>query len=137
MNNYAQDQYMKTQVLTADRGKLVVILYEGAIKFLKFSQDGIAKNNAEERNNNLVQALQIIDELRTTLNISEGKEIARSLNALYLFMSKHLAAANIQNSSRMIKEVINMLATLNEAWTEIAAKPETGRPLQGIGSQAA
>ena len=124
MNNYAMNPYMKTGITTSDSGKLIVLLYEGAIRFLRDAQDGISENNIEKRNNNIVFAVDIIDELRNSLNMSEGKEIAGSLNALYLFMGRHLTAANYKNSFAMIQEVMDMLLSLKEAWEDVASNPE-------------
>lgn len=104
MQNQAYHQYQKTQVTTVDSGKLVVLLYEGAIKFLRKSQEGIAEKDIEERHNNLMRALDIIDELNNSLNFSQGGEIARSLRTLYDFMRGHLTSANIKNDG-LVKSV--------------------------------
>ncbi|MDY6973956.1 MAG: flagellar export chaperone FliS [Thermodesulfobacteriota bacterium] len=128
MQNYAQDQYVENQIMTADGGKLVVLLYEGAIQFLNKARDGINESNIEQRSNNIMWALDIIDELRNSLSLSEGGEIAKSLNSLYLFMQKHLISANIKSSAQMIQDVLNMLLSLKEAWEEVASNPEIDRP---------
>ena len=86
MQNYALNQYQKIQATTVDSGKVIVLLYEGAIKFLIKAREGIAEKDIEKRHNNLMRALDIIDELKNALNFSQGGEIARSVNALYLFM---------------------------------------------------
>jgi len=128
MQNHALNQYQKTQVTTVDSGKVVVLLYEGTIKFLRKSQEGIVEKDIEKRHNNLMRALDIIDELNNSLNFSQGGEIARSLNALYLFMRGHLTEANINNNSHMIEEVLNMLSSLKGAWEEVASNPEINKP---------
>ena len=127
MQNYAHRQYKKTQITTVDRRKLVVLLYDGAIDFLRKAQRGITEKDIEKRHNNIDRALAIIDELKNALNFSEGGEIARSLQALYLFMYNHLVSANIKNDSQMVQEVINMLSSLNEAWEAVASDPELAR----------
>lgn len=124
MQNYARLQYQKNEITTVDRGKLVVLLYEGAINFLKKAQKYSLEKNHEKRHNNIVRALDILEELKNALNFSQGKEIAKSLNALYLFMIKHLQMADMKNDSDMIQEVLNMISSLNETWKEIAANPE-------------
>jgi len=128
MQNHALNQYQKTQVTTVDSGKVVVLLYEGAIKFLRKSQEGIAEKDIEKRHNNIMRALDIIDELNNSLNFSEGGEIAISLRTLYDFMHGHLTEANINNNSQMIQEVVSMLSSLKDAWEEVASNPEINRP---------
>ena len=124
MQNYGQSQYLKTQVTTVDNLQLVILLYEGAIKFLRKAEEGIEEKNIEKRHKHINQALDIINELRNSLNISQGREIAESLAALYLFMTNHLIMANIKNDRHSIKDVVKILADLKEAWETIATKPE-------------
>ena len=128
MQNYALNQYQKTQVTTVDSGKVVVLLYEGAINFLRKSQEGIVEKDIEKRHNNLMRALDIIDELNNSLNFSEGGEIAISLRTLYDFMYGHLTSANIKNDPQMIQEAVSMLSSLKDAWEEVASNPEINRP---------
>ena len=124
MQNYAHLQYKKNQITTVDRRKLIVLLYEGAINFLTKAREGIIEKDIEKRHNNIDRALAIIDELKNALNFSQGEEIARSLDALYGFMHRHLVSANIKNDPDMVTEVIGMLCDLNEAWKAIASDPE-------------
>jgi flagellar protein FliS len=124
VKGYGQAQYLKTQVTTVDGGKLIVLLYEGAIKFLRKAQESIEAKDIKQRHNSIVRALNIIDELRNSLNFSQGGEIAKNLQALYLFMNRHLTLANAKNDPKMIQEVINLLASLKEAWETILTKPE-------------
>lgn len=124
MVGYGQNQYLKAQVTTADSVKLVVLLYEGAIRFLLKAQDGLKERNVVQRHNHIQKALNIIEELKNSLNFSQGGEIAHSLNTLYVFMDKHLTEANMKNDSQKIQEVINILSSLKEAWETVASKPE-------------
>ncbi len=124
MVGYGQNQYLKAQVTTVDSVKLVVLLYEGAIRFLLKAQDGLKERNVVQRHNHIQKALNIIEELKNSLNFSQGGEIAHSLNTLYVFMDKHLTEANMKNDSQKIQEVINILSSLKEAWETVASKPE-------------
>ena len=137
MAGYAENQYLKTQVTTVDNLRLVVLLYEGAIKFLLKAQEGIQEKDVAKRHNQIGRALDIIMELKNALNFSQGGEIAKSLNALYLFMQNHLTTANIQNDTQKVQEVINILSSLKEAWETIASRPEvrktTEAPVQSKG----
>lgn len=121
---YGQNQYLKTQVTTVDGGKLIVLLYEGAIKFLSRALDGIQEHDTVKRHNHIVRVINIIEELKNSLNFSRGGEIAQSLNALYLFMIRHLTTANIKNDPKMVQEVLNILSSLKEAWETVVSRPE-------------
>jgi flagellar secretion chaperone FliS len=129
MLNYGQNQYLKTQVATVNNLQLVVLLYEGAIKYLRQAEEGIEEKNIEKRNNNIQRALDIIDELKNALNLSQGGEIARSLLALYLFMNNHLMMANIKNEAGKIQEVCKMLSSLKDAWQAVASQPDLKKHL--------
>jgi flagellar secretion chaperone FliS len=133
MAGYGQNQYLKTQVTTVDGVKLIVLLYEGAIKFLLSAQEGIREKDIVKRHNNIYRVLDIIAELRNSLNFSQGGEIATSLNALYQFMEGHLMTANIQNDAQMIQEVVNILSSLKEAWQTIASRPEVRKAAEAPG----
>jgi flagellar protein FliS len=124
MVGYGHNQYLKTQITTVDGLKLIVLLYEGAIKFLLSAQEGIREKDIVKRHNNIYRVLDIIVELRNSLNFSQGGEIATSLNALYLFMERHLITANIQNDGQKIQEVVNIFSSLKKAWEAIASRPE-------------
>lgn len=133
MAGYGQNEYLKIKVSTSDGVKLIVLLYEGAIKFLLNAQEAIREKNIVKRHNNIYRVLDIIVELRNSLNFSLGGQIATSLNALYLFMERHLITANIQNDAQKIQEVINMLSSLKEAWEAIASRPEARKTTQAPG----
>ena len=133
MAGYGQNQYLKTQITTVDGLKLVVLLYEGAIKFLLSAQEGIREKDIVKRHNNIYRVLDIVAELRNSLNFSQGGEIATSLDALYLFMDRHLMTANIQNDVQKIQEVVNILSSLKEAWEAIASRPEVRKATEAPG----
>ena len=124
MAGYGENQYLKTQVTTVDGVRLIVLLYEGAIKFLLTAQEGIREKDVVKRHNHINRTLDIIAELKNSLNFSQGGEIAKSLNTLYLFMQRHLTMANIENDAQKVQEVINILSSLKEAWEAIASRPE-------------
>ena len=89
MQNYSQHQYSHTEVSTADRGRWVILLYEGAINFLKKAGEGIQEGNIEAKCNNITRAQDIIQELNNSLKMDAGGEIAGNLRSLYFFMDRH------------------------------------------------
>ena len=124
MNAYGRRQYQQTQVTTVDKGRLIVLLYEGAIKFLRQAQECADINDIAGKSNNINRALDIIAELNQSLNMNEGGEIAANLRRLYLFWSDHLIQAKIKKDGRNIEEVIGMLNSLNDAWNHVVSQPE-------------
>ena len=125
MQNYGFHQYQNTEVTTVDGGKLVVLLYEGAIKFLARALQSVNNNDIEGKCNNINRAQDIINELNNSLKIDIGGETAHNLRSLYIFMNKHLLQAKIsKNGCQKINEVADLLKILNEGWREVASRPE-------------
>ena len=112
--------YKETSITTQSKEKLVVMLYDGAIKFLKCAVRAIDENDFESRNTDVQKAMKIIEELNIVLDMEVGGDIALNLRKLYNFMLNHLNQANIKNDKSMIEEVVAMLETLNEGWRDIA-----------------
>lgn len=124
MSGYGQMQYKKTQVTTVDKGRLIVLLYEGAIKFVNQANDCAKANNLEGKANNINRAMDVIGELNHSLNVADGGEIAANLRKLYIFMTDQLLRAKIGSETNVLDQVIQMLGTLSEAWNEVVTKPE-------------
>lgn len=116
----AHSQYKETQVLTASQGQLIVMLYDGAIKFLKTALTSIEdKKKFDVVNNSLIKTQDIITELMLSLNFDAG-EIANKLYSLYLYFNRKLIEANIQKDPKPIKEVLSHLEELRESWVKVA-----------------
>lgn len=124
MMSYGQQQYRKTQVATVDRGRLIVLLYEGAISFLTKARAAQIEGDVPGASNLINRAQDIIDELNASLNLDEGGDIAANLRRLYLFMGDQLVRAKVESNVEPVEGVIKMLGTLNDAWREAVAKPE-------------
>jgi flagellar protein FliS len=124
MNTYGQRQYKHTQVTTVDKGRLIVLLYEGAINFLRQAKESVETGDIAAKSNNINRALDIIAELNQSLNMNEGGEISSNLRKLYLFWSEHLIQAKIRKDTKHIDDVIGMLNSLNEAWNYAVSQPE-------------
>ena len=119
-------QYISTQVSTADRLQLVVMLYDGAITFLNQAKEKMAAQDAAGKGLYLGKALDIIAELNASLNFQEGKEVAANLFHLYNFMTAHLTRANLNWDTAAIDDVTKMLHQLRDAWEDICQKSKRG-----------
>lgn len=112
-------QYQRTQVETANPGKLVIMLYQGGIKFLKLAKKSMEDNDLEGVNNYLIRTQDIINELMVTLDLENGGEIAENLYRLYEFMNYQLIQANIKKEGEPIVQVEELLVELLDAWEQI------------------
>ena len=123
-NAYAA--YQKTNVNTASQGRLVVLLYEGAVKHLKAAlnlfdeNDKIKPANIEQFGIHLQKAQAIITELQVSLDMEKGGDIARNLMSLYVYFNEELMDATISHNKQKIEFVLNKVDELAEAWRTIA-----------------
>lgn len=122
----AYSAYQKTNVNTASQGKLVVLLYEGAIKQLTMAlnfideNDKIKPQNIEKFGICLQKVQSIITELQVSLDMEKGGDIATNLMALYVFFNEELVQASITKDKEKIKSVLKMMSDLADSWKIIA-----------------
>ena len=123
-NAYAA--YQKTNVNTASQGRLVVLLYEGAVKNLKgalnlFDQnDKLKPGDIEQFGIYLQKTQAIITELQVSLDMEKGGDIARNLMSLYVYFNEELMDATISHNKTKIEFVLNKVDDLAGAWRTIA-----------------
>lgn len=110
-------QYRQTQIGIADRTKLVILVYDGAITYLKRAKKRLDEKNFEEKCDLLFKAQDILLELISALDMNIG-EVGQSLYSLYCYMIKRLTEANIKNDPEPIEEVITLLSGLRQTWEE-------------------
>lgn len=111
---YARSQYQEMQVQTTP-GKLVVMLYDGALRFLQLGLDALRRGDWEAQGVNLGKAQNILYELMRTLDRSAG-EVAVNLSAIYCYCLERLLIANAEDNAAHVEEVIRLLTTLRDAW---------------------
>jgi flagellar protein FliS len=124
MVGYGTKQYKRTEITTADKGRLIVLLYEGAITFLVRAKDALAKQDFEAKCNFLNRAQDVITELNSSLNMNDGGDVAVNLRKLYNFMSEQLVKSKIKDDARLIEVVVDMLSSLLDAWRQVIQSPE-------------
>ncbi len=127
MNAYGTDQYRQTQVTTVDKGRLIVLLYEGAIKFLREASEAQAAGDIAAKSGHINRALDIIGELSQSLNMQDGGDIAFNLKRIYQFWTDHLLKAKIVRDSPAMDDVVNMMSSLIEAWQAVCSDAEAAR----------
>lgn len=112
--------YKANKIGTESRGRLIVMLYEGAIKFLKLALEELQAGEFDKKGEHINKAIDIIHELNVCLDMDAGGEIAENLRGLYLFMIRHLSEANMQRDPQRVREVISLLQDLNEGWKAVS-----------------
>ena len=113
------DIYKEHTVGTQSKGRLIVMLYDGAIKFMKLAIKELDAGNLAEKGKYIGKAQDIINELNAVLDMDAGGEVAANLRGLYLFMARRLNEANIKKDPNMIRDVIKMMEELNQSWKAI------------------
>jgi flagellar secretion chaperone FliS len=117
----AKQAYTESSVMTATPEQLVVMLYDGAIRFLSQSAAAMRADNRDIALNRLRRGEAIIDELNVSLDMSQG-EVAAQLRAIYMFCKRHLLEAHMQRDADGIDTVVRFLTDLRSSWQQIAAR---------------
>ena len=112
--------YQDSAVTTQSKGRLIVLLYEGAIKFLNQAIKEMDAGNHSAKGHYINRAQDIINELNIVLDRNTDGEISENLSKLYCFMNTRLSQANIKRDTQMIREVISIMEELNQGWKTIA-----------------
>ena len=127
--------YRTNQVMTADPGAILLMLYQGALDFLRQAKDAMERKDMAGKGMFINKTLAIVSELLTSLNFDIGGDVARNLESLYLFMIDHITNANLYNDPRLLEETITLLSTLKEGW-EGAIASERKRVAEETATQA-
>lgn len=112
-------EYQKNAVNGASPLQLVIMLYDGAIRFMEAGKYGIDQGDLELQNKNLQKAQKIVMELMSCLDMEKGGEIAKNLLALYTYILNELVEANIGDRAEPIDRCIKILCDLRESWIEV------------------
>ncbi len=110
--------YQKTDILTADPKKLVIMCYEGAIYNLKVAKAKYYAQEFEGKGKAIQNALDILNELRAALDFEKGGEIAKNLESLYTFWTQYIIKADMNRDPRALDQVAAMLEEIKSALEE-------------------
>lgn len=112
--------YYQTQIRSQSPLELVVMLYDGALRFLGLALDAVQRHDLRAKRDAMSRSLAILSELQNSLNMEAGGEVATRLDGLYTYMTERLVEANLNNAPEPIEETIRLLTLLRSAWAEIA-----------------
>ena len=125
MSTYAPSRsttaYREASILTAPPERLVVMLYDGARRFLHQAALAMREDRLAESGERLRRAELIVEELLSTLDLEAGGEIASNLQGLYVFFLRHLSEARAERDAGKIDWVSTQLGELRESWARIGA----------------
>jgi len=121
---YAQaiNSYTQNHINVESPEKLIEMLYEGALKFTAFAKKSIEKGDIEKKVYWINRTINIFTELLISLDVEKGGDVALYLTGLYEQQIKFLTEANVENDTKKLDIVINVLKGLLEAWKEETQK---------------
>jgi flagellar protein FliS len=118
INAYKKDS-LKQDIASADPHRLTLMLMQGALDRMAYSKGCMERKDFAGKAEHLSRVNAILLNLRDTLDLDVGGDVAQNLYALYEFMIRQLQDANVQNNLQTIDEVINLLQPIKKAWASI------------------
>jgi flagellar protein FliS len=112
----AYQKYKTTSIQSAGREKLLLMMYEGAIKFTKLGIQAAEEKRIADRGMNIGRAYDIVMELNNTLDHSVGGDISKNLEQLYMYITELYTKGNLSGSPEPLREALKLLETLYDGW---------------------
>ncbi len=122
--NKATQAYLATKVSTTDQGQLLLMLYDGALKFLQQAREKMIEKDYAAKGLLISKVIDIVNELSNTLNLEKGGTLAENLNNLYFLCTTRLLQANLKMNVEQLDGVADILSGLRNAYAEIITTPE-------------
>jgi len=119
---HALAKYGAVKVTTANPGQILVMLYDGLLRFLRDASDAMTANRRGRSGESISRAMSILRQLLGDLDPSHAPELCQNLRALYMFCIQHLVRANIEQNPAKVEEVVGLLSPLRDAWVEAVAQ---------------
>lgn len=120
--------YRATAAQTSSPLELVVLLYDGAMRFLADAERAMTAGDLAARGTAIGRALAIVNELQATLDLGRGGAVAAELDRLYDYVQDRLLRATRDHDRQALGDAQRVLGALADAWRTIAAAPPTGAP---------
>jgi flagellar protein FliS len=116
----AAQRYQAVKIETSSPADLVVMLYDGAIRFAREAEEAMKAKNRARAGERVGKCHAILEELLGTLDAEKAPELCDSLCALYAYCMRRLLVANTTQDPEPLAEVVELLLPLRGAWAEIA-----------------
>lgn len=136
MSQRSHNEYLKTQVMTASQEQLILMLFDGALRFCSQAKAAWVDSDLETAHNSLVRSQNIVLELTYALDKEQGGELAENMARLYNYCYRELVQANLERDAARVDDVVSVLEDLRAAWSEamekagVNAKAESPAPQQ-------
>ena len=130
--NKAANAYFQTKVSTTDQGQLLIMLYDGALRYLAQARDKIIAQDYAAKGVLISKVIDIINELSASLNLEKGGSLATNLNNLYILCTARLLQANLKMSLESLDSVTEILSGLRSAYAQIVETPEARKAAADI-----
>lgn len=125
--NHGANQYKAMAIKTANRGQILIMLYEAAIQNVKKASEAIARKDLKAKGMHIGKAHDIVNELLNTLDFEIGGQIARDLERLYNFITEQLVKANLEGSRESLATIQKTLETLLAGWKTAVEQVNRGQ----------
>lgn len=122
--NKAANAYFQTRVSTTDQGQLLIMLYDGALRYLAQARDKMLAKDYAAKGVLISKVIDIINELSSSLNLEKGGSLATNLNNLYVLCTARLLQANLKMNLESLDSVVQILSGLRSAYAQIVETPE-------------
>lgn len=119
--------YANNKINTASQADLVLMLYEGAIKFCNIAIVAIENKDIEKAHNNIIKVQKIIEEFQITLDFKYAT--AKDFNEVYVYLLRRLREANVKKDKEILEEVLEHLRTMRDTWKEVMRLTKNGTVL--------
>lgn len=133
MLNNATQSYRQAQVNTIGRADITLMLYDGLLRFLDLAAEKMEQQKIQEKGNYISRALDIINELDSTLNMEKGGEVSKGLHNLYILTNKNLLMANLKNDISILKSVRSNMQVVRDSFCEAMQTQEAKEMLSKMG----
>lgn len=133
--NKAANAYFQTKVSTTDQGQLLIMLYDGALRYLAQARDKILAKDYAAKGVLISKVIDIINELSSSLNLEKGGSLATNLNNLYILCTARLLQANLKMNVESLDSVTQILSGLRSAYAQIVDTPEAKKAANEISAK--
>jgi flagellar secretion chaperone FliS len=120
---FAQE-YRKNAVNGASPLQLIIMLYDGALRFMEAGKHAMKTGDLDRQNDQLQRAQKIFMELMSCLDMEKGGEIAKNLLGLYTFCLNELVTANMKDDPAGVDRAMKVISDLRESWAELERMPK-------------
>lgn len=137
MTQRGLNAYRRTEVQSRTPLELVVMLYDGALRFVVAAREAMERRDLHARREATSRLLAIISQLQSTLDMRQGGDVASSLDGLYAYMTERITTAAATHDPAPLDEVRRLLEMLREAWQAISQAPSVDPVVAAAAARAA